>query len=187
MNRFLLWICLTLASLLATGPAHALDQVSPSHDHDALVLWVQDNATGPMSTAKAASIVKYAYKYAFKHEMDPLLVLSVLRVESGYRDKVVSSYGARGMSQVVPRWHRDKLKGRPLTNTAVAIEVGTQVLKDCSDKHRGNRFKTLGCYSGGGGKRYHNKVMVQLKSMRKNIIEARVSPQRLLYAAYTEK
>ena len=181
MNCLLTFFFL-LSALLSTG-VHAQGKASQQRDKDALAQWVQANAQTPLSPSKATSIVKHAYVNAFKNEMDPLLILSVIKVESGYRDKAVSPYGARGIAQVVPRWHKDKIKGRSLTNTAVSIEVGSQVLKDCSDKHRGNIRKALGCYSGGGGKKYYNKVMAQKKSMRQDVMASQNRSRPPLYAA----
>ena len=181
MIRYLLIVLLTLFAML---PAKASDPAfAPSKD--TLVQWVQDNAQGVLSHTKAIYIVKHTYLYAFKNEIDPLLLLSLLKVESGYRDRAVSPYNARGISQVVPRWHKDKIKGRNLTNTAVAIEVGAQILKDCADKYHGNVRKALGCYSGGGGAKYYNNVMKYRGAMNVALYHtANPKPRGTLVAAY---
>ena len=66
--------------------------------------------------------------------LDPLLVLAVISVESRFNPIAESDYGARGLMQVVPRFHLEKLAHHggqaavlePTTN----ILVGTQILDE---------------------------------------------------------
>lgn len=66
--------------------------------------------------------------------IDPLLVLAVISVESRFNPIAESDYGARGLMQVVPRFHMEKLALHggeatvlePMTN----ILVGTQILDE---------------------------------------------------------
>jgi soluble lytic murein transglycosylase-like protein len=66
--------------------------------------------------------------------VDPLLILAVISVESRFNPIAESEYGARGLMQVVPRFHLDKLAHHggedavldPRTN----IRVGAKILKE---------------------------------------------------------
>lgn len=116
------------------------------------------NAEVKIDEEKAKAIVRNVYEYAAFFEMDPKLVLAVMRTESGFREKAKSWYGATGLMQVVPRWHLKKLKDRDPTNLVVSIEVGSQVLKDCLKRFRNDKAKGLNCYSGKGGQKYYNVV-----------------------------
>jgi soluble lytic murein transglycosylase-like protein len=66
--------------------------------------------------------------------IDPLLVLAVISIESRFNPIAESDYGARGLMQVVPRFHMEKLAVHggeatvlnPMTN----ILVGTQILDE---------------------------------------------------------
>jgi hypothetical protein len=66
--------------------------------------------------------------------VDPLLVLAVISVESRFNPIAESDYGARGLMQVVPRFHVEKLAVHggessllePMTN----ILVGTKILDE---------------------------------------------------------
>jgi soluble lytic murein transglycosylase-like protein len=67
-------------------------------------------------------------------QIDPLLILAVIAVESRFNPIAESDYGARGLMQVVPRFHLEKLAGyggeatllEPHTN----ILVGTRILDE---------------------------------------------------------
>ena len=65
--------------------------------------------------------------------VDPLLVLAVIAVESGFNPNAQSRSGAQGLMQVVPRFHEDKLDehgGRgAVFDPTVNILVGTRILE----------------------------------------------------------
>jgi soluble lytic murein transglycosylase-like protein len=176
-----------MALLLVLFPSFAgADEIFKSQTERATMIeWVSDNAAIDLSAAKVKSIITQVYQRAAESQLDPLLILSVIKVESGFKERSVSSGGAKGLLQVIPFWHRDKFKGRNPMNPAVSIEVGTRVLKECWDKSSGNRLKTLSCYSGGGGKKYYNKVMAQFRDMRRSVVMAQFKRHETLYASYT--
>lgn len=49
-----------------------------------------------------ASIENYVQEYSFKYGLDPELVKAVIKVESNYNPKAVSSKGAIGLMQLLP-------------------------------------------------------------------------------------
>jgi len=97
-------------------------------------------------------IVKAAYHEAYQVGMSPLLVLAVIEKESGLNPKATSGYGAVGLMQVVPRFHRDKLAGNRAPdgayNPEVNIRVGTTILADYRKAHGGDIRGALTQYSG---------------------------------------
>ena len=104
-----------------------------------------------------------------KKGIDPAITLGIIKAESNYRTTAKSGYGAKGLMQVVPRWHRDKIKGRNVYDPRTNIEVGTQVLYDCLNKRRGNLNAALNCYSGGAGKRYKTTIANVKKEAREHM------------------
>jgi soluble lytic murein transglycosylase-like protein len=66
--------------------------------------------------------------------IDPLLVLAVISVESRFNPIAESDYGARGLMQVVPRFHLEKLAVHggeaTILNPMTNILVGTQILDE---------------------------------------------------------
>lgn len=146
----------------------AADDLNPTRN--AIAHWVKENAAPKISIEKAVNIVELAYANAKKHGLDPLLILAIARVESSFNEKASNRYGSRGMMQVVPYWHRDKLKGRNPLDAGVSLEVGTTVFRDCWKKRSTNVVRALGCYNGGGDKKYATKVMKHRFDISKKIL-----------------
>ena len=79
-------------------------------------------------------LVQVAFAAGRLSGIDPLLVLAVISIESRFNPIAESDYGARGLMQVVPRFHLEKLAVHggeatvlePMTN----ILVGTQILDE---------------------------------------------------------
>lgn len=186
-------VILTILALGATGVAlatgfsfHEADPVVvEKHTKEALSEWVQDNAHIKMSGEKAKTIVNIVYKYAQEHSIDPLLILSIIHNESGFRENVTSAHGAKGLMQVMPRWHKDKLKGRNPNTAQVSVEVGTKIIGDCLDKFKNSTNKALNCYSGGGGKTYQTKIASSHKKIRNHLVEYQFEKQLPVYSSNT--
>ena len=94
-------------------------------------------------------MVNAAFAEGKKQNIDPFLIVSLMKTESKFHPRAKSTEGARGLMQVIPKWHQDKIKGRNIEHIETNIEVGTQVLADCLDKHRGRLRRALNCYSSG--------------------------------------
>jgi len=66
--------------------------------------------------------------------LDPLLIVAVMAIESGFNPIAESPMGAQGLMQVIPRFHQDKLAevsaGNSLLDPVVNIHVGALVLKE---------------------------------------------------------
>jgi soluble lytic murein transglycosylase-like protein len=79
-------------------------------------------------------LVSAAYMTAKEIKLDPLLILSVMAIESGFNPFAESPVGAQGLMQVMSKVHHDKF--RPLggvqaaLNPVANIRVGSLILKD---------------------------------------------------------
>lgn len=144
----------------------------------ALAEWIVQHTKAnkqPISGIKARKIVDYVYEYSAIHKTDPLLVLAMMRNESGFRDTAKSPYGAKGLMQVVPRYHREKLSGRDPFDKETSIDVGIQVLKEYLDASNGQLRPALRKYSGqkhdSGLKGYYGKIARTYKELATHLVE----------------
>ena len=82
----------------------------------------------------AAGVVAAAYRAGGEWKVDPLLILAVVAVESRFNPIAESNLGAKGLMQVIPRFHTDKLAEHggetALLDPAVNIQVGAQILRE---------------------------------------------------------
>lgn len=124
-------------------------------EQSAVVRWIMNQTKPAVSESFAAKIVVKVYEQAQAFRLDPMMAIAVMRLESRFNPNAVSSAGAKGLMQVLPKFHKDKLAGENPFNVDTSIRVGTQILADCLDDHDGNVFKAMNCYSGGGGKAYY--------------------------------
>lgn len=117
--------------------------------------------------------VTAAYRTAQEFKLDPLLILSVMAIESGLNPHAESPAGAQGLMQVMSKVHVDKfdeLGGVKVALDPVAnIRVGTQILKEYV-KRAGSVEAGLKMYVGAalaehdGG--YGNKVLAEYNLLK---------------------
>lgn len=105
---------------------------------------------------KSEQIVLQAYKNSNIHQVPPSLVLGVIGVESTFKQQVVSSKSAKGLMQVIPRYHPEEMKiinNKNLTISSIegGIELGTRVLKKYLEMANGNVAHALQIYNGSQG------------------------------------
>lgn len=95
-----------------------------------------------VSEVAVAGFVDTAYRAGARHSLDPLLILAVMAVESRYNPVAKSDMGAKGLMQVIPRFHLEKLADHggelALLEPDVNILVGAQILREYL-----NRFRDL--------------------------------------------
>lgn len=98
-----------------------------------------------------------AYNSGKKYNIDPLLILSVIAVESSFKAAVKSTAGAIGYMQIVPKWHKEKVSDTALLyDPEYNVRVGTQILREYLDRY-GSIDRALQKYSG-NTKGYAKKV-----------------------------
>jgi soluble lytic murein transglycosylase-like protein len=81
-----------------------------------------------------AGFVATAYRVGGEWKVDPLLILAVMAVESRYNPVAESNLGAKGLMQVIPKFHAEKLVEHggegALLDPDVNIQVGAQILRE---------------------------------------------------------
>ena len=131
-----------------------------------IIQWMRGHNPS-LSVMEAGKIVDNAYYYSAKRNLQLSYVLGVIRAESAYDRTASNSYGAKGLMQVVPRYHKDKIANRDVLSIPVNIEVGTKVLDECLKKHKNDAYDALSCYSGGARPKYHLKVALAQAAIKR--------------------
>ena len=79
-------------------------------------------------------LVSVAHQAGKKTGIDPLLILAVMAIESRFNPIAESDMGAKGLMQVIPQHHRDKLLQHggddAVLDPATNILIGARILKD---------------------------------------------------------
>ena len=79
-------------------------------------------------------LVSAAYSTAHDIKLDPLLILSVMAIESGFNPFAESPVGAQGLMQVMSKVHVEKFQPlggvKAALNPVANIKVGSLILKD---------------------------------------------------------
>jgi soluble lytic murein transglycosylase-like protein len=116
-------------------------------------------------------LVGAAHEAGSRTGVDPLLILAVMAVESRFNPIAESVMGAKGLMQVIPKFHQDKLDALggeesvfdPMTN----IMVGARILKDAV-RRGGGLMPGLQLYAGAfsdDSQQYAQKVMAEKERM----------------------
>ena len=81
----------------------------------------------------ARDMVHAAYREGRRNDIDPLLILAVIAVESRFNPIAESEQGAVGLMQIVPRFHMDKVATGDAPSFLLPhanIAIGARILKD---------------------------------------------------------
>ena len=147
------------APLQSLAPALVLEEQKALADYIAKRWRIAEEA--------ASRFVALAYRAGTLHSVDPVLILSVMAIESGYNPVAQSVMGAKGLMQVIPRFHLEKLSDHggeeALLDPEVNILVGAQILREY---HRRLRDEELALQMYGGAfdeptAQYANKVFAE--------------------------
>jgi soluble lytic murein transglycosylase-like protein len=87
-----------------------------------------------VAAAVTERMVATAYRAAAEVGLDPLLVLAVIAVESRFNPIAESGMGAKGLMQIIPRFHLDKLRAAggedAVFDPESNILVGARILQE---------------------------------------------------------
>jgi len=121
-----------------------------------------------VSSEMTTKVVANAHAIGAELKLDPLLILAVIAIESRFNPLAESGMGAKGLMQVIPRFHSDKFD--PLGGEKVAFDtdaniiVGAKILKEYL-RRTGDIADALQLYVGAGSddsdNSYSGKVMAE--------------------------
>jgi len=134
-----------------------------------------------VSQDAVAGFVATAYRAGGELQLDPLLILAVMAVESRYNPVAESNLGAKGLMQVIPRFHLDKLMEHggesALLVPDVNIHVGAQILREYLQRF-GETETALQMYGGAFDEptsQYARKVLTERVRLEQELQRSRRS------------
>ena len=170
MNRFILALIVAFMSLFTSTAGAVVVQTTGSglsSSKHAIAAWILNETRGRVEARDALNIVNEAYKAGSKWNVDPLLLLAIMKKESTYNANARNKRSnASGLMQVIPRWHKDKIQGRSMFNTRANIDVGAQIVSEYLQWHGESSSKAMRRYTGGAGSAYGAVVQRTYKELR---------------------
>jgi len=86
-------------------------------------------AIGSGDTYIKQEYINYAYEISAGYDISPSLIIAMIETESSGDPTVVSSHGALGLMQIIPKWHYERMKRlgvtdlrEPSQNILVAVD-----------------------------------------------------------------
>lgn len=115
----------------------------------------------------------WIFEASHKHRVDPLTILSVMSVESTFKQDAVSGANAIGLMQVIHHWHKEKTTQVGLFDPKNNINVGTKILKEYARLSRSDA-EMLARYNGTWKKstKYATKVLAKRTKYQHEIMKA---------------
>lgn len=118
-----------------------------------------------VSTEALVPIFETAQHSGRQLGLDPLLIVAVIGVESGFNPFSQSVFGAQGLMQVIPRFHGDKVPedagDKPFIDPVTNVQIGARVLKESIARSGGvvDGLQQFGGALNDPEKRYSSKVL----------------------------
>jgi soluble lytic murein transglycosylase-like protein len=104
-----------------------------------------------VSQDEVFDLVTLAHGAGSQLQLDPLLIIAVIAVESRFNPIAESRAGAKGLMQIIPKYHGDKLEEfggeQAVFEPATNIHVGAKILKEYL-RRTGNLGIALQMYAG---------------------------------------
>lgn len=166
-------VALIFSIALGISPSTIADvQPLPTEVPQAVLQWATKHSLPKVSQEKLANIITIAFNESAKHHVSPLLTLAVIANESKF-DTTAQYNGAKGLMQIIPRWHRDKIQPTQVHDPEQNIRAGVKILRVYLDKANGDISRALLYYNGSiqnPSSKYNTKVL-KLKTELKRSIE----------------
>lgn len=105
----------------------------------------------PIQTSAGRDYLPICNEIGERYGICPELIQAIVEKESNYNESAVSSHGAIGLMQVIPRWNQDRMDRlcvTDLTDPYQNILCGTDLIAELADKYE-DLYLVLMCYNQG--------------------------------------
>ena len=126
------------------GVVHLTDQLAPGYRP------VERPSARPQSAGRPGFMDTLVEDAALRYRLDPFLVDAVIRIESNYDPRAVSSKGAAGLMQLMPQTARRYGVADPF-DAAQNVDAGARYLRDLLVLFDWNLQLALAAYNSGEG------------------------------------
>lgn len=120
------------ASVVAEGPIGPTAETPVQREQRLMTEYIAKRYR--VSESAVSGYVAAAYRAGEQYSLDPLLILAVMAVESRYNPVAESGVGAKGLMQIMPKFHLEKLADHggeeALLEPEVNIQVGARILRE---------------------------------------------------------
>ena len=150
---------------------------------------LQQSAAKRLSSKERLELASIITEQAQQHNLDPLLVIALIQVESTFNTHAQSHKGAKGLMQLLPdtaryinkKTDKDILENSNLFDTKTNIALGTAYMEYLLNKTNGNLEYALAAYNMGPAnmfrakrenrlpKAYSNKVLKEYAKLQKAV------------------
>ena len=170
-----------LKSLISANEAVALDDELAVEDIDPATETLSARMRGVMEYVSNRYRVATAQAAGRQLHLDPLLIIAVIGIESRFNPFSESVVGAKGLMQVMPRFHLDKLPEdadkAAFLDPVINVQVGAKVLKE-SIRRNGGLESGLQQFAGAIGdpeRRYATKVLAEKQRLEQAVQKLRTT------------
>jgi soluble lytic murein transglycosylase len=133
-------LCFAFVSVRPTSIAHR-ERIKKENIVNQIISFVKNENEG-LSDSELKTIAEIVYDESSKKKVDYRLVLAIMKIESNFRQDVVSRKGARGLLQVKPslaryiaqdvgvNWKGDATLDEPEQNIKIGVHFFSQLIED---------------------------------------------------------
>jgi hypothetical protein len=135
-----------------------------------------------VAQAATEQLVGVAFEVGQEVGLDPLLLLAVMAVESRFNPIAESEFGAKGLMQIIPKYHLDKLRAMGGEHTVLDpqtnVTLGARILKEYI-RRTGSLESGLQWYAGAlsdTSSEYAQKVIAEQERLKQAMVKRPIRP-----------
>jgi len=176
-NKYLIWLLCFLACVVCFGSylyifnrVHHDEIVQPEVDlYNKRISTIISNIQPKLDPEVCKIIAKSIIKYSKQYQLLPEFIICIIEQESAFRLTLISSANCKGLMQINPAAHPEKLKKLKIKNGSIFyidnnIQLGCMILREYYDKTK-DIEKALTRYVGGSNQKYVSDILSQFATI----------------------